>query len=66
MTNDNKPLMSDTSTTFDAPTTEPMKFEFKFDPKDNGHTAIFAPTFSGMSYSALSMTDAEVVKVRDE
>lgn len=28
-------------------TTLPMKF--KFDPNDNGHTVIFAPTRSGMS-----------------
>ncbi len=45
-------------------TTLPMKF--KFDPNDNGHTVIFAPTRSGMSvdYSALRLTDAEVEKIK--
>jgi hypothetical protein len=45
-------------------TTLPMKF--KFDPKDNGHTLIFAPTRSCMSadYSALGLTDAEVAKIK--
>lgn len=45
-------------------TTLPMKF--KFDPNDNGHTLIFAPTRSGMSldYSALRLTDAEVAKIK--
>lgn len=45
-------------------TTLPMKF--KFDPNDNGHTVIFAPTRSGMSvdYSALGLTDAEVAKIK--
>lgn len=45
-------------------TTLPMKF--KFDPKDNGHTFIFAPTRSGMSvdYSALGLTDAEVAEIK--
>lgn len=45
-------------------TTLPMKF--KFDPKDNGHTMIFAPTRAGMStdYSALVLTEAEVAKVK--
>lgn len=42
----------------------PMKF--KFDPNDNGHTVIFAPTRSGMSvgYSALGLTDAEVAEIK--
>lgn len=45
-------------------TTLPMKF--KFDPNDNGHTLIFAPTRSGMSvdYSALRLTDAEVAEIK--
>jgi hypothetical protein len=45
-------------------TTLPMKF--KFDPTDNGHTVIFAPTRSGMSVdqSALGSTDAEVAKIK--
>jgi hypothetical protein len=45
-------------------TTLPMKF--KFDPNDNGHTLIFAPTRSGMSmdYSALMLTDAEVAEIK--
>jgi hypothetical protein len=45
-------------------TTLPMKFEI--DPEDNGHTAIFAPTRSGMSvdYSVFSLTDAEIAAVK--
>lgn len=45
-------------------TTLPMKV--LFDPKDNGHTVILAPTRSGMSvdYSALGLTDAEVAEIK--
>lgn len=43
-------------------TTLPMKF--KFDPKDNGHTFIFAPTRSGMS--VVELTDAEYQRYQAE
>ena len=45
-------------------TTLPMKVQL--DPKDNGHTVIFAPPRSGMSfgYSAMELTDAEVAKIK--
>lgn len=45
-------------------TTLPMKF--KFDPKDNGHTVIFAPTRTGMSvdYSVFGLSDAEVAAAK--
>ena len=46
--------------------TTSLPFKFKFDPKDNGHIMIFAPTRTGMSvgYSALGLTDAKVAKVK--
>ena len=45
--------------------TTSIPFKFDFDSKDSGHTTLFAPTRAGMSadYSALALTDAEVVKV---
>jgi hypothetical protein len=46
--------------------TTSIPFKFEFDPKDNGHTTIFAPTRTGMSanYSALALTADEVAKVK--
>jgi hypothetical protein len=43
-----------------------VPFSFDFQPGDNGHTVVFAPTRMGMSmdYSALRLTDAEVAKVK--
>ncbi len=46
--------------------TTSLPFNFEFQPGDNGHTVVFAPTRSGMSmdYSALRLTDAEFAKVK--
>lgn len=46
--------------------TTSLPFKFDFQPGDNGHTVVFAPTRMGMSmdYSALGLTDAEVAKVK--
>ncbi|NDP40775.1 MAG: hypothetical protein GZ093_18930 [Rhodoferax sp.] len=55
----NKPEYLQATIISNCTTTLPMKF--KFDPEDNGHTVIFAPTRSGMSadYSVFRLTDAE-------
>lgn len=59
-----KPEALATTVIGNCTTTLPMKF--KFDPEDNGHTVIFAPTRSGVpvDYSGFGLTDAEIAAAK--
>ena len=67
MPDDTKPPMFGPSANIDPATYEPRAGKtFWFDPKDNGHTLIFAPTRSGVpvDYSAIGLTDAEIAAAK--